>query len=174
MECGCKCIYVCIAHIVTKQQHIQIWMWTKTNERTACLSKVNITMCRIFHRNQYPSGVVSRRHWSVVACMLTHEYAIATIVIKQQHIRIRICTKTNKRTRCSSKVNITMSRTSVQPKSTSIRSREPTPLECSFIYNGMRVYKLECGCIYIGTRMCDWNYRNQATTYPNSNVPQNK
>ena len=129
-----------IAIIVTKQQHIQIRMCTKTNKRTYCSSNVNITMYCIFHRNQYLSGVVSRRHWSVVVCILVHEFAVTTIVSKQQHIQIRMCTKTNKRTLCSSKVIIYNNVSYIPPQSISIRSCEPSPLECGSMVIGSRVY----------------------------------
>ena len=46
------------------------------------------------------------------------EYLPLTILSKQQNMQIRMCTKTNKRTRCSSKVNITMCR--IPPKLISI------------------------------------------------------
>ena len=144
---------------LNKQQHIQIRMCTKTNKRTRWLSKINMTMCHIFHRNQYQSRVVSRRHWSAVLYINTAYWcAIAIIVTKQQHIKSRMCTKTNKRTRnCSSKVNITMCRIFHRNQCTSrVMSR------------------LKCCCTFDSTRVCNFIHRNQATTHPNLNVHQNK
>ena len=100
----------------------------------------------IFPRNQYQSGVVSRRHWSVVACIyLAHKSrkcaSAAIVVTKHQHIQIRMCTKTNKRAYAlfvqSQHNNVLY----IPPQSISIRSRrELSPLQCGCMHIYMATY----------------------------------
>ena len=132
-------------------------MCTKTNKRTPCSSKVNITM-----RSYIPPKLISirSREPSPLECGCIYIWHTdVQIVTKQQHIQISMCTKTNKRTRCSSKVNKTMCRIFHRNQYPFAVVSEPSPLQCRCIY--IHIYS---------TQMCNSNQCNQATPHPEINV----